>query len=81
VFADAARTLSKPTVLEIRRSSYNDDGWCVALNGTEVVGFFGPDARRRAEHHKDELAVLLNVLDTLNDKNPRGSNPSGQSGD
>jgi hypothetical protein len=73
--------LGKPAVLEIRRSSYNEDGWCVALNGTDVVGFFGPDARRRAEHHKDELAVLLSVLENLNEKKGRGANPLGQAGD
>jgi hypothetical protein len=49
------------TRLEIRRSTQNGDGWCVALDGTDVVGFFGPDARVRAEHHKVELASLLSA--------------------
>ncbi len=45
-------------MLEVQRTTEND-GWCVSLNGTYVVGFFGPDARARAELHKDELATLL----------------------
>ena len=54
-------SVGNETRLEIRRSTQNNDGWYVALDGNDVVGFFGPDARVRAEHHKDELAELLSA--------------------
>jgi hypothetical protein len=36
-----------------------DDQWTVALDGRNVVGFFGPRARFLAERHRDELEELL----------------------
>ena len=59
--------------LEVRRASEHNEGWCVALNGTDVVGFSGPDARNRAEHHKEELATLLNAREAAREKLSNGN--------
>lgn len=56
-----ATDVAKDMTLEVRRSPHNDEGWGVWLNGTNVVGFLGPDARARAEHQRDELATLMNA--------------------
>jgi hypothetical protein len=53
----------------------SSDRWTVALDGRNVVGFYGPDARLLAERHRDELAELLDARDTraeLNAGRPTG---------
>jgi hypothetical protein len=44
---------------DVRVILSGDDQWTVALDGRNVVGFFGPRARFLAERHRDELAELL----------------------
>lgn len=44
-------------LLEIVYASRGE--WCVTVDGRQVVGFAGPDARERAERHRDELESLL----------------------
>jgi hypothetical protein len=60
-FAQGLNTLPNEKLIELRRSTHNGDGWCVVLNGTDVVGFFGPNARLRAERQRDELARLMSA--------------------
>lgn len=63
--------MAKEVTLDVRRSPHNDDGWCVSLNGTNVVVFLGPDARNRAEHQRDELATHLAQAARLMDRRRR----------
>jgi hypothetical protein len=45
--------------LQVVRSSDDADLWRVALDGKDLVGFYGPKAQLLAERHRDELAELL----------------------
>ena len=47
--------------LQVVRSSDDADLWRVELDGTNLVGFYGPRAQLLAERHRDELAELLLV--------------------
>jgi hypothetical protein len=49
--------------LHVVHSSEDADLWRVALDGKNVVGFYGPKARLLAERHRDELAELLGAVD------------------
>lgn len=33
--------------------------WRVAVNGKYLAGFYGPNARAQAEHHREELVAIL----------------------
>jgi hypothetical protein len=37
------------------------NGWCVRLDGVDVVGFFGPHAQEWAVREREELAQLLDA--------------------
>ena len=38
-----------------------ENGWCVRLNGVDVVSFFGPHAQEWACREREELAQLLDA--------------------
>jgi hypothetical protein len=46
--------------IDVRVVSSPDGGWMVALDEQSLAGFYGPDARRLAESHRDVLVELLN---------------------
>ena len=45
--------------IDLRVVSAPDGGWMVALDEQSLAGFYGPDARRLAESHRDGLVELL----------------------
>jgi hypothetical protein len=45
--------------IDLRVVSAPDGGWRVALDDQSLAGFYGPDARRLAESHRDVLVELL----------------------
>jgi len=45
--------------IDLRVVSVPDGGWMVALDDQSLAGFYGPDARRLAESHRDVLVELL----------------------
>ena len=45
--------------IDLRVVSAPDGGWMVALDEQSLAGFYGPDARRLAENHRDVLVELL----------------------
>jgi hypothetical protein len=45
--------------MDLRVVSSPDGGWMVALDEQSLAGFYGPDARRLAESHRDVLVELL----------------------
>ena len=45
--------------IDLRVVSAPDGGWMVALDEQSLAGFYGPDARRLAESHRDVLVELL----------------------
>jgi hypothetical protein len=45
--------------IDLRVVSAPDGGWMVALDEQSLAGFYGPDARRLAECHRDVLVELL----------------------
>jgi hypothetical protein len=45
--------------IDLRVVSAPDGGWTVALEEQSLAGFYGPDARRLAESHRDGLVELL----------------------
>jgi hypothetical protein len=45
--------------VQVVRSADDADLWRVALDGQNLVGFYGPEARFLAHRHRDELAELL----------------------
>jgi hypothetical protein len=45
--------------VQVVRSPEDADLWRVALDGQNLVGFYGPEARSLAHRHRDELAELL----------------------
>jgi len=49
--------------VQVFRSSEDADLWRVALDGKDLVGFYGPKAQLLAERHRDELAELLGAVD------------------
>jgi hypothetical protein len=46
--------------IDLRVVSAPGGGWTVALEEQSLAGFYGPDARRLAESHRDGLVELLN---------------------
>jgi hypothetical protein len=52
--------------VQVFRSSEDADLWRVALDGKDLVGFYGPKAQSLAERHRDELAELLGAVDAGN---------------
>ncbi len=55
--------------VQVFRSSEDADLWRVALDGKDLVGFYGPKAQLLAERHRDELAELLGAVDA-GDRHP-----------
>jgi hypothetical protein len=45
--------------VQVVRCAADADQWRVAVNGQYIVGFYGPDARARAETHREELIEML----------------------
>jgi hypothetical protein len=45
--------------MDLRVVSSPDGGWMVALDEQSLAGFYGPDARRLAESHREVLVELL----------------------
>jgi hypothetical protein len=45
--------------IDLRVLSAPGGGWTVALEEQSLAGFYGPDARRLAESHRDGLVELL----------------------
>jgi hypothetical protein len=45
--------------VQVVRCADDADLWRVAVNGQYIVGFYGPDARARAETHREELIEML----------------------
>jgi hypothetical protein len=44
---------------EVRIISAPEGGWTVALGDVSLAGFYGPNARRMAESHRDLLIAAL----------------------
>jgi hypothetical protein len=51
--------------IDVRVVSSPDGGWMVALDEQALAGFYGPDARRLAESHRDVLVELLSGSATV----------------
>jgi hypothetical protein len=52
--------------VQVFRSSEDAGLWRVALDGKDLVGFYGPKAQLLAERHRDELADLLGAVEAGN---------------
>jgi hypothetical protein len=50
-------------IVQVVRSPEDADLWRVALDGRNLVGFYGPAARFLAHRHRDELVELLGTRD------------------
>jgi len=48
--------------MDLRVVSSPDGGWLVALDEQSLAGFYGPDARRLAECHREVLVELLTAV-------------------
>jgi hypothetical protein len=48
--------------MDLRVVSSPDGGWMVALDEQSLAGFYGPDARKLAECHRDVLVELLTAV-------------------
>jgi hypothetical protein len=48
--------------MDLRVVSSPDGGWMVALDEQSLAGFYGPDARKLAESHRDVLVELLTAV-------------------
>jgi hypothetical protein len=62
----ARRESQMAKTVQVFRSPEDADLWRVALDGKDLVGFYGPKAQLLAERHRDELAELLGAVDAGN---------------